>query len=60
MDPIESQVERVLREIDQRIMYVRHHDEFDQVFYLCTECAVKEHEEVVPKGEEPKLECPLA
>ena len=59
---IEAQVERVLREIDQRVMYVRHHDAFDQVWFICTECVAAngpgEHEEVVAKGEKPKLECP--
>ena len=55
---IEAQVERVLREIDQKVMYVRHHPEFDQVWFTCTECVGGEHEERVPKGEKPKLECP--
>ena len=58
MPDIEQQVERVLREIDQRVMYVRHHEAFDQVWFICTECVQGEHEEAVPAGEEPKLECP--
>ena len=51
-------MERVLVEIDQRVMYVRHHEGFDQVWFICTEGVLGEHEEVVKKGEKPKLECP--
>ena len=58
MNPIEDQVERVLLEIDQRVMYTRHHDAYDQVWFICTECVDGEHEEIVPAGERPKLECP--